>query len=135
MPEILTIDLNQIYKAWKAHLEENSGAKYFGMVTDGSVAKFPYANLMMIGNSTNAMDLENNECTWSLTFQTDCYVDDAKVYSVLYPMDEACRQFFADLGFRKVGDSALVTANGITRLTSRFNMPHYNGILDNLPTN
>ena len=134
MADILTIDINEIYKAWKAHLEANSGAKYFGMLNDGVSAKFPYANLQMIGNTSNVTDLSGDECTWSLTFQTDVYIDNTKYYSVLYPMDEACRQFFVNLGFRKVGESALMSSNGITRLTSRFNLPHYNGELDNLPT-
>lgn len=135
MIEALHIDLNEIYKAWKAYLEEHSGAKNFGMVNDGTVAKFPYANLQMIGDSTNITDVSGDECTINLTFQTDVYIDNEKYYSLLYPMDEACRDFFVNLGFRKVGDSMPMNANGITRLTSRFNLSHYNGNLDNLPIN
>lgn len=134
MSETLSINLNEIYSAWRTYLLSHSGAKNFGMINDGTVAKFPYANLMLLGNATNISDMSGDECTWTLTFQTDCYIDNTKIDSVLYPMDEACRIFFVKLGFRKMGDSPLITSNGITRITSRFTMSHYNGILENLST-
>ena len=72
MAEVIAIDLDGIYRAWRSYLVEHSDARHFGMVNDKSVAEFPYANLQMLGRPTNVTDLENHECTVDLTFQTDC---------------------------------------------------------------
>lgn len=132
MADIITVDLNAVYSAWYQHMKTNVPAiKKYGMISDGAPAKFPYANLQMIGNPTAILDLENNECTQNLTFQTDCYVNDQSALT-LQKMDDECRSFFVSLGFRKMGDSAWSTTSGVTRVTSRFNMPHYNGILEGI---
>lgn len=122
----ISIDLNTIYVAWRAHMLEHSVAKHFGMISDETIAEFPYANVQMIGNSTASTDFENNEGTWNLSFQTDCYIDNNNP-SELTQMDMACRDFFMSLGFRKTGDSMLIKTGKVTRVTSRFNMPNYNG--------
>ena len=130
MADIITVDLNVVYSAWYSFMKTAvPEIKKYGMISDGSVATFPYANLQMIGNPSNIVDLENNECTVNLTFQTDCYVNNQSALT-LQKMDDGCRSFFISLGFRKMGDSVWSTTNGITRCTSRFNMPNYNGILD-----
>lgn len=128
MADVIAIDLDKIYKAWRAYLIEHSDAAHFGMVNDKSVAEFPYANLAMLGRSTNATDLEGNECTVDLTFQTDCYIDTGKIMT-LYDMDMACWEFFQELGFRRMGDSNLsdVSNSNVKRLTSRFNLRNFNG--------
>lgn len=128
MADVIAIDLDKIYKAWRAYLLEHSDAKYFGMVNDKSVAKFPYANLMMLGRPTNVTDLENHEITVDLTFQTDCYTDTDKVMP-LYDMDTACWEFFNELGFTRMGDSTLsvVSNSNVKRLTSRFMLRNFNG--------
>lgn len=128
MADVIAIDLDKIYKAWRAYLVEHSGAKHFGMVSDKSVAAFPYANLMMIGRPTNASDLENHEITVDLSFQTDCYTDSEKIL-VLYGMDDACWAFFQELGFRRMGEATLsvVSNSNVKRLTSRFTLRNFNG--------
>ena len=128
MADVIAIDLDGIYKAWRAYLLEHSGAEHFGMVNDQSVAQFPYANLSMLGRPTNVTDLENHEVTVDLTFQTDCYIDTSKVLS-LYEMDTACGEFFQELGFRRMGDATLsvISNSNVKRLTSRFTLRNYNG--------
>ena len=128
MAEIIAVDLDKIYKAWRVYLLEHSGAKHFGMVNDQSVAEFPYANLMMVGRPTNVTDLENHEITVDLSFQTDCYSDSQKV-SMLYEMDNACWEFFQELGFRRMGDATLsvVSYSNVKRLTSRFTLRNFGG--------
>ena len=128
MADVIAIDINKIYIAWRAYLLEHSGAKHFGMVSDKSVAEFPDANLMMIGRNTNVSDLENHEVTVDLSFQTDCYTDSEKILS-LYEMDSACWEFFQELGFRRMGDSSLsvVSNSNVKRLTSRFTLRNFNG--------
>lgn len=134
MADILTVDRDALYKAWYNHMKSNvPEIKKYGMITDGAVAKFPYANMQVTGESTAESDLENNECTMNLTIQTDCYVNDQSALT-LQKMDDNCRSFFIGLGFRKMGDSVWSTTNGITRSTSRFNMPNFNGVFDNLTT-
>ena len=128
MADVISIDLDAIYVAWRSYLLEHSGAKHFGMVNDKSVAQFPYANLMMIGRPTNVTDLENHEITVDLSFQTDCYTDSEKILT-LYDMDDACWEFFQELGFRRMGDATLsvVSNSNVKRLTSRFTLRNFNG--------
>ena len=128
MADVIAIDLDKIYRAWRAYLLEHSGAKYFGMFDDHSVAKFPYASLQMLGRPTNVTDLENHEVTVDLTFQTDCYIDTSKLLS-LYEMDTACWEFFNELGFRRMGDAtpSTVSNTNVKRLTSRFTLRNFNG--------
>ena len=128
MADVIAVDLDTIYKAWRAYLLEHSVAKHFGMINDKSVAQFPYANLAMIGRATNVTDLENHEATVDLTFQTDCYTDTDEV-TPLYEMDTACWEFFQELGFRRMGDSTLsvISYSNVKRITSRFNLRNFNG--------
>lgn len=128
MADVIHIDLEEIYVAWRTYLLEHSDAKHFGMVDDRSIAKFPYANLMMVGRNTNVTDLENHEVTVDLTFQTDCYTDSDKILT-LYGMDDACWEFFQELGFRRMGDSSLsvISNSNVKRLTSRFTLRNFNG--------
>ena len=128
MADVIAVDINKIYKAWRAYLLEHSGAQHFGMVNDKSVAEFPYANLMMIGRPTNVTDLENHEVTVDLSFQTDCYTDSEKILT-LYEMDSACWEFFQELGFRRMGDSTMsvISNSNVKRITSRFTLRNFNG--------
>lgn len=128
MADVVTVDINQIYKAWRGFLQYHSVAKHFGMFNDKSVAEFPYCSLSLIGRPTNVTDLSNYEVTVDLTFQTDCYIDTSKI-SDLYVMDDACWQFFNELGFRRMGDSALsvVDNSNVKRITSRFTMRNFGG--------
>lgn len=127
MAEILTIDIDAIYRAWREYLIAHTKLRSFGMITDGAIAKFPYGNLRMIGNLTNASDMENNEATWNLSFQTDFFINTTKL-SEIYEMDSVSRQFFVGHGFRKMGESVPQMQNKVTQLTSRYNMTHYNGV-------
>ena len=124
----VTVDINQIYKAWRGFLTNHSVAKHFGMFNDKSVAEFPYCALTLVGRPTNVTDLSNYEVTVDLTFQTDCYIDNSKI-SDLYVMDDACWEFFNELGFRRMGDSALsvVDNSNVKRITSRFTMRNFAG--------
>lgn len=124
----VTVDINQIYKAWRGFLINHSVAKHFGMFNDKSVAEFPYCALTLVGKPTNVTDLSNYEVTVDLTLQTDCYIDNSKI-SELYVMDDACWQFFNELGFRRMGDSALsvVDNSNVKRITSRFTMRNFAG--------
>lgn len=124
----VTVDINQIYKEWRNFLLNHSTAKHFGMFNDKSVAEFPYCALTLVGKPTNVTDLSNYEVTVDLTLQTDCYIDNSKI-SDLYVMDDACWQFFNELGFRRMGDSALsvVDNSNVKRITSRFTMRNFAG--------
>ena len=75
MADILNVDLDALYRAWRLYMKEHSNAKYFGVDNDLTKAKFPYANFQMVGRPTNTSDLENHEITVDLTIQTDCYID------------------------------------------------------------
>ena len=124
----VTVDINQIYKAWRGFLINHSVARHFGMFNDKSVAEFPYCALTLVGKPTNVTDLSNYEVTVDLTLQTDCYIDNSKI-SELYVMDDACWEFFNELGFRRMGDStpSEVSGTNVKRLTSRFTMRNYAG--------
>lgn len=128
MADVVTVDLNEIYGAWRAYLLENTVARHFGMFNDKSVAQFPYCALSLVGRPTNVTDLTNYEVTVDLTLQTDCYIDTSKI-SDLYVMDDACWQFFNELGFRRMGDSAMtvVDNSNVKRITSRFTMRNFAG--------
>lgn len=128
MADVVTFDQNKVYKAWRQYLLENSDAKYFGVVNDKSVAKFPYSNIMMVGRPTNVTDLENHEVTVDLTYQTDSYTDSNDI-SILYGIDDACWAFFQELGFRRTGDSMVteISNSNVKRITSRFTLRNFNG--------
>lgn len=127
MADTVQLDLDAVYVAWREFMLENSEVKHFGMISDQSVADFPYATLMLIGRPTNVTDLLNNEATIDLTFQTDCYIDSTE-HTTLYAMDDACWQFFNNLGFRKMGDSAFSAVDkNVYRISSRFQLSNFNG--------
>ena len=128
MADVITVDQRAIYSAWRTYLLEHSGAEHFGVFNDMSIAEFPYSNLMMLGRPTDVTDLENNEVTVDLTFQTDNYTDSDDVL-ILYGIDDACWAFFQELGFRRMGDSTLsqVSNSNVKRLTSRFTLRNFNG--------
>lgn len=127
MADIIKVELDSIYTAWREYMMENSCAEHFGMANDQSVAQFPSAVITLIGKQTNVTDLLNNEATVDLTFQTDCYIKGTK-YDSLYEMDDACWQFFNNLGFRRMGDSPLMAVDkNIYQISSRFVLTNYNG--------
>ena len=128
MADVIAIDLDKIYKAWRAYLLEHSVAEHFAMISDKSLAEFPCATLMMLGRPTNVTDLENHEITVDLTFQTDCYIDTDRVTD-LYEMDTACWEFFQELGFRRMGDGSpvVISNSNVKRLTSRFTLQNFAG--------
>ena len=128
MADVISIDHNRIYRAWRQYLLDHSEARHFGVFNDKSVAEFPYCNLMMVGRPTNVTDLENHEVTVDLTYQTDSYTDSKDILA-LYGIDDACWEFFQELGFKRMGDSDLseVSNSNVKRLTSRFTLRNFNG--------
>ena len=128
MADIVNVDMDTIYRAWRLYVKGNSKAKYFGTDNDLTKAKFPYANLMLVGKPTDKKDLENHEITVDLTLQTDCYID-KQVLSDLYDMDDACWAFFQELGFSRMGNTALTDVQNmnVKRIISRFTLRNFNG--------
>ena len=128
MGKCIEVDLDSIYRAWRLYLMGKTEARYFGMIYDPlRQAQFPYANFRMTGRSTNAGDLEGDESSISLSFETEGYINDNK-YLTLYTIDTASTNFFFELGFRKIGDSPLIkVSDTVTKITSRFLMQHYCG--------
>lgn len=128
MSNTVQLDRDKLYKAWRAYMLEHSIAENFGAFDDGTVVKFPYATLTIVGMPTNATDFQNYEYTVNLTVQTDCYIDSMKI-SDLFDMDAACWDFFNSLGFRRMGDStpSKVPNSSVKRITSRFTMNNFAG--------
>lgn len=128
MSNIVQLDKDALYKAWRKYLLEHTVCKNFGAFDDKSIAKFPYAVLTVVGMPTNVTDLGNYEYTVDLTVQTDVYIDSMKILD-LFGMDEACSEFFNALGFRKTGDSipSSVQNSNVKRITSRFQMRNFAG--------
>lgn len=136
MSEIVEIDIDALYSAWRTFMLANSKAKHFGMFNDQSQAEFPYSNLMVIGMPTAAADLENTEHTVNLSVQVDNYIDSMKILD-LYGMDKACWMFFQHLGFRKMGDSVptQIQNSNVKRITSRYTIENFTGTyLNELPS-
>ena len=128
MADRVAFDIEKMYESWRDHLLENSLAKYFGMVYDPTkVAKFPYANFMVIGFPSNGGDLEGDEATVNLTIETEAYINTNK-YMTLYNIDGASTDFFIDLGFRKIGNSTpLKVSDTVTKIQSRFILMNFDG--------
>lgn len=124
----INLDIDAIYQAWRTYLLENSKAKYFGMVYDPSkVAKFPYANLRLVGRPKKDGDLEGNEASVTITVETEAHINTDK-YLTLYNIDQASADFFAQLGFSRVGDSQILrVSDTVTKIQSRFFMATYTG--------
>lgn len=118
---LVNVDVDRIYELWRLHLLENSKAKYFGMVYDPTqTAKFPYGNFRLIGRSTSGGDLQGDESSITLTFETEAYINTNK-YLTLYEIDNASADFFINLGFRRVGNSELLkVSDTVTKIQSRF---------------
>ena len=134
MTGIIEVDVNGIYKYWREYLLAHSGAKYFGTIFDPTkVAKFPYANLRLLSRPQDGGDLEGDESSIDLTYETECYINDSKFMS-LYDMDTASAQYFHQLGFRRIGDSQIIKVSGtVTKITSRFYFRNYCGSFLNEP--
>lgn len=128
MSKSIEVDVDQIYKSWRAYLKAESDAKYFGMIFDPTKqSKFPYANLRLVGRPTNGSDLDGDELSVQLTFETEGYINTSK-YLTLYGIDQASADFFLQLGFTRVGDSAILkVSDTVTKITSRFLMMHFCG--------
>ena len=128
MPSIIDVDLDGIYQDWRTYLLANSQAKYFGMLFDPvKQAKFPYANLRLVSRARDGSDFENDEMSIALTFEAEAYINNSELLT-LYNIDTASAQFFADLGFSRIGGTAIVkVSNTVTKITSRFYLPHYCG--------
>lgn len=124
----IRVDVNNIYKFWRLYLMAHTDAKYFGTVFDPTkVAEFPYANLRLIGRSTSGSDLWNDESSITLTYEAECYINTNK-FLTLYDIDTASADYFLNLGFRRVGDSAIVKISStVTKITSRFVLQNYCG--------
>ena len=128
MGKSIEVDLDRIYKAWRVYLIGKTEARYFGMIFDVTrQAKFPYANFRMLGRSTNGSDLQGDESSIQLTFETEGYINDNK-YLTLYDIDTASTDFFFELGFKKIGDSPLIkVSDTVTKISSRFLLQNYCG--------
>ena len=120
--------VDQIYADWVAYMKDNSDAKYFGMTADWTrVAKFPFANLQLIGKSQAESDLENNEVTARVVFQSSVFLNSEKA-SILYGMDDASSAFFQSIGFHRMGDSAPIrVSDSVNAVASRFVCENFNG--------
>lgn len=124
----IAVDIDAIYASWRRYLLANSKAKEFGMVFDiTKQAEFPYANFSLISRSVNGSDLEGDEATITLVFETEAYIKNNK-YLLAYGIDTASANFFANLGFQRIGSTQLLrVSDTVTKVTSRFSMAHYNG--------
>ena len=122
------LDINEIYQAWRAYLLENSMAEHFGMLYDPSKqAEFPYANMRLLSRPKTNGDLEGDETTISITIETEAMINTDK-YLTLYNIDQASADFFASLGFARVGDSEPIkVSDTVTKIQSRFYMRNYGG--------
>ena len=129
MGKAIEIDLDSIYSAWRVYLIAKSEAEHFGMVFDPTrQSKFPYANLRMVGRPTAGTDFEGDEMSIDLTFEAEGYINNNKYLTSLYGIDSASADFFMQLGFQRVGDSAIVkVSDTVTKITSRFRMRSYCG--------
>ena len=125
---MISVDFNTIYSAWRYHLLTNSAAEHFGMLFDPSKkADFPYANLAMVGHPTRGTDLEADEMSVDLTFDTEAYINSAK-YNTLFDIDNASAEFFIGLGFERVGNSQITrVSNTVSRIMSRFTLTNFTG--------
>lgn len=129
MPGIIKIDLEKVYGGWRAYLLNNSKAKHFGMLFDPSKqSKFPYANLKLIDRPTGGADLENNEASINVVFETEAYINNEEIMT-LYNIDEASAQFFTELGFKRIsgGNSPVKVSATVTKITSRFSYRNFCG--------
>lgn len=120
--------IDEVYAAWVTYLRAHSTAKYFGMSADWTrIAKYPFANFQLIGMPESESDLDGNQVTIRVTFQTMFFVNTEKM-SVLYSMDEASGAFFQAHGFHRMGDSVPVRiSDSVTAVTSRFTCDNFNG--------
>lgn len=120
--------VDQIYADWVAYMQDNSDAKYFGYTADWTrIAKFPFGNFQLIGKSPGESNLENDEVTARVVFQTTVFINGERI-STLYDMDAAASQFFQDIGFHRMGDSALIrVADSVNAMASRFVCDNFNG--------
>ena len=130
MADIITYDfVNEIYSAWVTYMQSNSSAKYFGMSADYTrIAKFPFANLQLLGKAQAESNLENDEVTARVSFQSMCFINSEKM-SILYGMDDASTQFFQNIGFHRMGESVPIrVSDSVNAIASRFTCDNFNGV-------
>ena len=128
MASIVEIDVDNVYRAWRNYIMRYTTTTRFGMVFDPTrQADFPYANLRLIGRPTSGGDLEGDEASVTLTYEAEGYINNER-YLDLYGIDTASAKFFAELGFRRIGDSQVIkVSDTVTKITSRFTLANFCG--------
>lgn len=123
------LDIDALYRKWRMFLMAHSTCTHFGIVYDPTrVAQFPYANLTLISRATNGGDLEGDESSVMLVYETEAYINNDK-YLTAYQIDDASADFFiTKLGFRRIGNAQLMrVSNTVTKVSSRFAMQNFCG--------
>ena len=128
MASIVEIDVDNVYKAWRNYIMRYTTTTHFGMVFDPTrQAEFPYANLRLLGRPKSGGDLEGDEASVTLTYETEAYINNER-YTDLYKIDTASAKFFAELGFGRIGDSQPIkVSDTVTKITSRFTLANFCG--------
>ena len=128
MANVIEFDFDAVYRAWRVYMIRYTETEHYGMLFDPTKqAEFPYANLKVISRPKNGGDLEGDEASISVTIEVEGYINNTK-YNDLYKMDSVSAKFFAELGFGRVGSSEPIkVSETVTKITSRYYMPHYCG--------
>lgn len=124
MPETIKNPVSEVFERWASDIEPAVGKGNFSMDDSQTIAssKKVYAKLLMLGNPLQNSDLEGNECSTILSFQSESYASGTKALSKVYEIDSVSHQAMVNMGFRRIyGPELQNNADGsIKRVVSRY---------------
>ena len=110
-----------VFNRWREEIAPVVGEGNYSMDYSITVAKTPYARLTLLSKSGQTWDIQGNECSLSISFQSESYASGPNAISDAYALDDVTRQVMASMGFRMVFSEIVRNAEtSIKRVVSRF---------------
>ena len=133
MPLIVKNPYLDVFERWRAIMEPLVGEGNLSMEQSSTIAndKTKYAQMYMASNTTASKDLEGDETSTQISFQTDVFASGSKALSKVYTLDDASKQAMIDMGFRCDYSSLIQNVDSaFKRVTSRYSMTYCGSLLD-----
>ena len=112
----------KVFERFQKEIEPIVGEGNLSMNASETIAKGKYARLLLMGMPTDRSDLEGNECSVNLSFQTEAFADGIFAQNDAYDIDSAIHKCMVGMGFRRTfGPEVLDNIDSrIKRVVSRY---------------
>ena len=106
----------KVFERFQKEIEPIVGEGNLSMNASETIAKGKYARLLLLGMPTDRSDLEGDECSVNLSFQTEAFADG------IFAQNDAYDRCMVGMGFRRTfGPETLDNIDSrIKRVVSRY---------------